>query len=151
QRAAPRAEIARGRILHRRFTEPRERQGTIPGAFGPRGRQARRRCPAGAPGRRRREERRSGHTVARQRVESALRCRGNGGKERGARCKMVTLDYIVLAVVLVSAIVGAFRGFLREVFSVISWILAIWLAWKYAPVLAPKLGGPLKNPEYGQW
>jgi membrane protein required for colicin V production len=64
---------------------------------------------------------------------------------------MVTLDYIVLAVILASAIIGAFRGFLREVFSIISWILAVWLAWKFAPALAPKFGGALKDPVYGQW
>lgn len=64
---------------------------------------------------------------------------------------MVTLDYIVLAVVLLSAVIGAFRGFLREVFSVISWILAVWLAWKFAPALAPKFGGVLKDPVYGLW
>ncbi len=34
---------------------------------------------------------------------------------------MVTLDYIILAIILVSAIAGAFRGFLREIFSVIAW------------------------------
>jgi membrane protein required for colicin V production len=65
--------------------------------------------------------------------------------------QMVTLDYIVLAVLLTSAVVGAFRGFLREVFSVVSWILAVWLAWKYAPSLAPKLGGVLRDPVYGVW
>jgi membrane protein required for colicin V production len=64
---------------------------------------------------------------------------------------MVTLDYIVLAILLVSAVVGVFRGFLREVFSVIAWILAVWLAWKFAPALAPKLGGVLKDPAYGVW
>lgn len=64
---------------------------------------------------------------------------------------MVTLDYIVLAVLVISAVVGAFRGFLREVFSVVSWILAVWLAWKYAPSLAPRLGGALKDPVYGLW
>jgi len=74
-----------------------------------------------------------------------------GGKERGFRGKMVTLDYIVLAIVLLSAVFGAFRGFLREVFSLISWILAVWLAWKFAPQLAPKLGGVLRDPEYGVW
>jgi membrane protein required for colicin V production len=64
---------------------------------------------------------------------------------------MVTLDYIVLAVILCSATIGAFRGFLREVFSVISWVLAIWLAWKMAPALAPRLGGALQEPIYGLW
>lgn len=64
---------------------------------------------------------------------------------------MVTLDYIVLAIILISAVVGAFRGFLREVFSVISWVLAVWLAWKLAPQLAPKFGGALRDPVYGLW
>jgi len=64
---------------------------------------------------------------------------------------MVTLDYIVLAILLVSAVVGVFRGFLREVFSVIAWILAVWLAWKFAPALAPRLGGVLEDPTYGVW
>jgi membrane protein required for colicin V production len=64
---------------------------------------------------------------------------------------MVTLDYIVLAVILCSAAVGAFRGFLREVISVISWVLAVWIAWRFAPSLAPKLGGALREPAYGIW
>jgi membrane protein required for colicin V production len=64
---------------------------------------------------------------------------------------MVTLDYIILAILLASALVGAFRGFLREVFSVVAWILAIWLAWKFAPALQPRLGGVLKDPVYGLW
>ena len=64
---------------------------------------------------------------------------------------MVTLDYIVLAVILSSAVVGAFRGFLKEVISVISWVLAIWLAWKLAPSLAPRFGGALQDPVYGLW
>jgi len=64
---------------------------------------------------------------------------------------MGTLDYIILGILLVSAIAGAFRGFLREAFSVVAWVLAVWLAWKYAPVLAPKLGGTLRDPVYGLW
>jgi membrane protein required for colicin V production len=64
---------------------------------------------------------------------------------------MVTLDYIVLAVILSSAVVGAFRGFLREVISVISWVLAVWIAWRLAPSLAPKFGGALRDPTYGIW
>ena len=64
---------------------------------------------------------------------------------------MVTLDYIILAIVVMSAVVGAFRGLLREVFSIIFWILAVWLAWKYAPWLAPKFGGALQEPTYGLW
>jgi membrane protein required for colicin V production len=64
---------------------------------------------------------------------------------------MVTLDYILLALILGSAVLGAFRGFLREVISVITWVLAIWLAWRLAPALAPKLGGALRDPVHGVW
>jgi membrane protein required for colicin V production len=64
---------------------------------------------------------------------------------------MATLDYIVIAILLVSAIAGLIQGFLREICSLIAWVLGIWLAWKFAPALAPKLGGALKDPTYGLW
>jgi membrane protein required for colicin V production len=64
---------------------------------------------------------------------------------------MATLDYILIAIVLLSALAGLIRGFLREVCSLIAWVLALWLAWKFAPQLAPKLGGVLKDPVYGIW
>jgi membrane protein required for colicin V production len=64
---------------------------------------------------------------------------------------MATLDYIIIAIVLLSAIAGLMRGFLREVCSLIAWVLAVWLAWKFAPQLAPKLGGALRDPVYGIW
>jgi membrane protein required for colicin V production len=64
---------------------------------------------------------------------------------------MGTLDYILIAIILVSAVVGLIQGFLREVCSLIAWVLAVWLAWKFAPALAPKLGGALKDPVYGLW
>lgn len=64
---------------------------------------------------------------------------------------MVTLDYILIAIVLISAIAGLVQGFLREVCSLISWILAFWLAWKFGPSLVPYLGGALETPPYGLW
>lgn len=64
---------------------------------------------------------------------------------------MATLDYIFIAIVLLSALAGVIRGFLREVCSLVAWVLAVWLAWRFAPSLAPKLGGVLKDPVYGIW
>lgn len=64
---------------------------------------------------------------------------------------MITLDYIFLAILLLSAVIGLVRGFLREICSLVAWILAVWLSWKLAPSLAPKLGGVLKDPVYGIW
>jgi len=64
---------------------------------------------------------------------------------------MATLDFIILAIVLLSAIVGLVQGFLKEICSLLSWVLAIWLAWHYAPTLAPHLGGVLSEADYGIW
>jgi membrane protein required for colicin V production len=65
--------------------------------------------------------------------------------------KMVTLDYIILAIVLISAIAGLVQGFLREICSLVTWVLGVLLAWKFGPVLAPHLGGVLREAPYGLW
>jgi membrane protein required for colicin V production len=65
--------------------------------------------------------------------------------------KMVTLDYIILAIVLISAIAGLIQGFLREACSLVTWVLAVWLAWKLGPLVAPHLGGALRTAPYGLW
>ena len=64
---------------------------------------------------------------------------------------MVTLDYIVLAIVLISAIAGLLQGFLREVCALVTWVIAFWLAWKFGPSLEPWLGGALRKAPYGLW
>ncbi len=64
---------------------------------------------------------------------------------------MVTLDYIILAIVLISAVAGLIQGFLREACSLVTWVLAVWLAWKFGPMLAPHLGGALSKAAYGLW
>lgn len=40
-------------------------------------------------------------------------------------------DWIIAAVLVVSILVGLFRGFIKESLSLISWILAIWLAFNF--------------------
>jgi membrane protein required for colicin V production len=64
---------------------------------------------------------------------------------------MVTLDYIIIAIVLLTAIVGLVQGFLKQVCSLITWVAAIWLAWAYGPSLTPHLGGVLEQGSYGLW
>lgn len=60
-------------------------------------------------------------------------------------------DYVLIAVVLVSAVVGAARGLLREVISVATWVLALWLAWHMGGLLEPHLGGLLDGPQVRPW
>lgn len=40
-------------------------------------------------------------------------------------------DWIIAAIFVVSILVGIFRGFIKESLSLISWILAIWLAFHF--------------------
>jgi membrane protein required for colicin V production len=64
---------------------------------------------------------------------------------------MVTLDFIIIGIVLVSAFAGLMRGFLVSVCSLVTWVLAVWLSWKLAPSLVPHLGGALRVEPYGLW
>ena len=45
---------------------------------------------------------------------------------------MTPADYAILAILSVSAILGLLRGFMREVASLVFWILGFWLAVRYA-------------------
>src|SRR4051812_38175692 len=48
---------------------------------------------------------------------------------RGLTHRMIAVDYIILAIVIISAVMGLVRGLLREAIAVITWFLAIVLAW----------------------
>ena len=52
---------------------------------------------------------------------------------------MPTLDWFFVAVLLVSLLIGAWRGLVFEVISLLSWIAAFVLAQWFAPDLALKL------------
>lgn len=45
---------------------------------------------------------------------------------------MNPLDWILLAVIVLSMLIGLVRGFMREVISLAGWIGGIWLAFKFA-------------------
>lgn len=64
---------------------------------------------------------------------------------------MTVLDYIILGVLLFSAVAGVIRGFLREVCSLVTWILAFWCAWRFGPLLEPHLGGALTSESVRHW
>lgn len=53
---------------------------------------------------------------------------------------MTPADYAILAIILVSAVLGLVRGFLREVASLLIWMLGFWLAVRYAPAVSAVLG-----------
>jgi membrane protein required for colicin V production len=64
---------------------------------------------------------------------------------------MIAVDYIILAILIISAVMGLVRGLLREAIAVITWFLAIVLAWTFASTLEPSLGGVLVGSPLRLW
>jgi membrane protein required for colicin V production len=60
-------------------------------------------------------------------------------------------DYLIIAVIAVSCIVGLYRGLMREGITLITWIAAAWLAWHCAYLLEPHLGGALSAEAVRPW
>ena len=60
-------------------------------------------------------------------------------------------DFIIVAVIGVSVIIGAVRGFVREAVALLTWLVAIWIAWRFSGFLHPYLGGILETPEQKAW
>lgn len=62
------------------------------------------------------------------------------------------VDYALIAVVFVSVVVGALRGFMREAVAFASWIIGLFLAWHFSPALEPHLGAWLgEHPDLRSW
>lgn len=64
---------------------------------------------------------------------------------------MTGADVLILLVLLGSTLIGLLRGFVREAISLAFWIVAIWAAWKFGPVVEPHLGGLLTDPKIAPW
>ncbi len=64
---------------------------------------------------------------------------------------MTPVDYIIAAAVGLSVLFGAVRGFLRESVALLGWLVGLWLAWRYAHVVKPYLGGTLADTELQAW
>ncbi len=64
---------------------------------------------------------------------------------------MNTTDYLVIAGFVISAIVGAVRGFLREVVALVTWLVALFAAWHFSDLIAPHLGGLLAGSSVRIW
>jgi membrane protein required for colicin V production len=64
---------------------------------------------------------------------------------------MTTADYVIIAAVLISALVGAARGLLREGIAFATWIVALIFAWHFSDLVEPHLGGVLSAAEVKAW
>ena len=64
---------------------------------------------------------------------------------------MTAVDYILIAVIVLSVIFGAIRGFLRESVALLAWLVGLWVAWRYSDLLEPHLGGALAGTALQTW
>lgn len=60
-------------------------------------------------------------------------------------------DHIFAITLLISGAVGYFRGFIRESIALAAWLIGLWLAWHYAYIVNPWLGGALSEPGVREW
>lgn len=60
-------------------------------------------------------------------------------------------DHLFAIILLASGILGFVRGFIREAISLLSWLVALWVAWHYSELVNPWLGGALAEPGIREW
>jgi membrane protein required for colicin V production len=64
---------------------------------------------------------------------------------------MSWVDYVFVAICVASAAFGFWRGFVKEAIALITWLLAIILAWQAAWMVEPRLGEWTAAPELRVW
>jgi membrane protein required for colicin V production len=60
-------------------------------------------------------------------------------------------DHLFAIILLLSGALGYLRGFIRESISLLAWLIGLWLAWHYAYLVNPWLGGALAEPGVREW
>jgi membrane protein required for colicin V production len=55
-------------------------------------------------------------------------------------------DYVIVGIIAISILVGVFRGFVKEAFSLAVWIAAFLVAFQYSGVLALQLESHIELP-----
>ncbi len=57
------------------------------------------------------------------------------------------LDYSVAAILIISLLIGIFRGFIREILSLVSWGVAIWIGFQFSPQFAHYFTPMITSPQ----
>jgi membrane protein required for colicin V production len=64
---------------------------------------------------------------------------------------MVTVDYLLLGIALLSALFGMLRGFVKEALSLAGWLFAAWAAFHFGAPVAEKLPDIVADPVLKLW
>lgn len=59
---------------------------------------------------------------------------------------LVWVDFLLAGILLISLVIGFFRGLVKEVFSLASWILAVWVAILLGPDVAARWLSGIESP-----
>jgi membrane protein required for colicin V production len=60
-------------------------------------------------------------------------------------------DYVIVGTCVASCAFGFWRGFAKEALSLVTWLAAIWLGWRFAFAAEPLLGVWVEAPELRVW
>jgi membrane protein required for colicin V production len=64
---------------------------------------------------------------------------------------VTALDYVFVAILLVSALIGILRGLIKEALSLLGWIAAVWLAARYGAESGRVVAGLIDDPDVRLW
>ena len=64
---------------------------------------------------------------------------------------MTWVDIVIVAGCCASAAFGAWRGFVKEALSLVTWLAAIWIAWRFTWLIEPMMGEWVVAPELKVW
>ncbi len=60
--------------------------------------------------------------------------------------KLFWVDYVIIAIIASSAVMGVLRGFIKEAFALTLWIVAVWVATQYSRDVAVLLQSTISYP-----
>jgi len=63
-----------------------------------------------------------------------------------ADTQLIWIDFVILGIILVSALISLIRGFVREAFSLAVWLLAFWVSWTFFRDLSVRMESLITTP-----
>ena len=59
---------------------------------------------------------------------------------------LIWIDFVIILIVILSAVISSARGFVREALSLLSWVLAFWISMNFSGGLAIMFEGTIDDP-----
>ncbi len=59
---------------------------------------------------------------------------------------MIWVDYTIIGLILISSVIGLLRGLIREAFSLVIWVVAIWIGLTFSREFSGFLEGVIEYP-----